>query len=165
MAYTPAENTLIGQAIDENSSTQKVPLGTIVRCKDSTYGHGEFIYLQGVASTTVGAPVTYNTSSFTTALAAVGSNLPQPIAFAMAATVANEYGWYQISGIAVAKKTNTVSLAADAAVGVLTAGLIAGTGSGKEVSGALVAAVASAKSDVTTVQLVINRPHMQGRVT
>ena len=165
MAYTPAENVLLGQAIDENSTTQKVDLGTVVRCKDPTYGAGEFIYLLGVASTAVGSLVTYNVSTWATTLAAVGTNLPRPIAIAMAATVASEYGWYQISGVAVAKKTATVSLAANAAVGVLTIGLAAGTGSGKEIQGALVAAVASAKSDVTTVQLITNRPHMQGRVT
>jgi hypothetical protein len=65
----------------------------------------------------------------------------------------------------VMAKTCTVSLAANAAVGVLTTGLVAGTGSGKEIQGALVAAVASAKAGRTTVQVVINRPVMQGRVT
>lgn len=165
MAYSFVDGRIGAQAIADNSTTQKHPLGTIVRAVDSTYGEGEFIYLKGVASTTVGAPVTYNTSSYTTALAAVGANKAQPMAFAMSACVASEFGWYQVGGIVVAKKTCTVSLAANAAVGVLTTGLIAGTGSGKEVQGALVAAVASATAGRTTVQLVVNRPHMQGRVT
>lgn len=164
MAYTPNENALIGQAIDENSTTQKVRLGTIVNVKDPTYGSGQMIYLKGVASTVVGSVVTYDVN-WQTALAAVGTNLPRPVAIAMSACVANEFGWYQISGRAVVVKTNTVSLAAGAAVGVLTVGKIAGTGSGKEVLGALVAAVASAKSDVTSVVVAIDRPHMQGRVT
>lgn len=165
MAYTIIDPIVGAQPIDETSTTAKHPVGIIVSGNDPTYGGAEFIYLKGVASTAIGAPVTYNTSSFTTALAPVGSNLSQPIAFAMSANVANQYGWYQISGIAVAKKTCTVSLAANAKVGILTAGLVAGTGSGKEVFGALVAAVASATAGRTTVQLVINRPHMQGRVT
>lgn len=163
---TYAVHSLPGcQPIAENSSTQKHPLGTIVRATDPTFGEGEFIYLKGVANTVVGSPVTYNTVNYATALAPVGSNLPQPIAFAMAATVANEYGWYQISGIAVALKTATVCLVSGDAVGVLTAGKIAGTGSGKEVQGALVAATASAASGRTSVRLVINRPAMQGRVS
>lgn len=140
--------------------------GMIVRAQDPTYGEAEFILLAGVASTAVGSLVTYNTTSFTTALAPIGANKPQPIAVAMSAnTAATTWGWYQISGIAVMKKQCTVSLAAGATVGVLSAGLVAGTGSGKEIQGALVAAVASAAAGRTTVQVVVNRPHMQGRVT
>ncbi|QGH72934.1 MAG: virion structural protein [Siphoviridae sp. ctdEk19] len=165
MAYIISDSRIGVQPIADTSTTQQHPLGTIVRAVDPTYGEGEFIYLPGVASTAVGSLVTYNTSSYTTALAAVGANKPQPIAVAMSANVASQYGWYQISGIAVCKKTATVSLAANAAVGVLTIGLVAGTGSGKEITGALVAAVASAASGRTTVQVVINRPRMQGRVT
>lgn len=160
------QDAIVGvQGIDETSTTQNHPVGKIVRAVSATYGEGEFIYLKGVASTVVGSPVTYNTTTFATALAAVGTNKPQPVAIAMSANVASQWGWYQIGGLAVGLKSAAVSLAANAAVGVLTAGYIAGTGSGKEVQGALVAAVASAKSGRTTVQLVINRPHMQGRVS
>lgn len=165
MAFRIVDPVAGSQAIADNSTTQKHELGKIVRAFDDTYGSGEFIYLKGVASTAVGSIVTFENSTFQSALAAVGNNIGRPIAVAMSACVANEYGWYQISGIAVMKKTATVSLAADAAVGVLTAGLIAGTGSGKEVLGAVVHAVASATSGRTTVQVVINRPHMQGRVS
>lgn len=165
MTYRIVENRVGFQPIANTDTTQNHPLGTIVRAVDSTYGEGEFIYLKGVASTAVGSTVTYNTSAYATALAAVGANKGQPVAWAMSANVASQYGWYQIGGIVVATKTATVSLAADAAVGVLTTGLVAGTGSGKEIEGALVAAVASATSGRTTVQIVVNRPHMQGRVT
>ena len=57
----------------------------------------EYIYLLGVASTVAGSAVTF-TGAFATALAvadAVG-----PVGFAMAATVASKYGWYQIAGLA-----------------------------------------------------------------
>jgi hypothetical protein len=165
MAYAVTDCRIGTQPIADTDTEQKHKLGTIVRAVDPTYGEAEFIYLKGVASTAVGSLVTYNTSSYTTALAPVGTNKAQPIAVAMSANVASQYGWYQISGIAVMKKTCTVSLAANAAVGVLTIGLVAGTGSGKEIQGALVAAVASATAGRTTVQVVINRPHMQGRVS
>lgn len=138
-------------------------LGMIVRAVDPTYGTGEFIFLAGVASTIVGSVVTYNTTSFTTALAPIGANKPQPIAIAMSANVAaTTFGWYQIGGMAVAAKTSALALGSNAAVGVLTAGLIAATASGKEVEGALTAAKATTPKTVT---LVINRPRMQGRVT
>lgn len=165
MAYHITDQLVGSQAIASNSTTQNHPLGTVVRATDPTYGQGEFIYLKGVASTAVGSLVTWNVSTFQTALAAVGANKAVPIGVAMSACVASEYGWYQIGGIAVMKKTATVSLAAEAAVGVLTAGLVAGTGSGKEIQGAIVHAVASAASGRTTVQVVINRPTMQGRIT
>lgn len=165
MAYYITTGLIGGQAIAETSTTQLHPLGKIVTAYDSTYGEGEFIYLLGVASTAVGSLVTYHPSTYQTALAPVGANKPQPIAVAMSANVAAQYGWYQISGVAVMKKTCTVSLAAGATCGVLTAGLVAGTGSGKEIQGALVAAVASATAGRVTVSVSISRPHMQGRVT
>lgn len=153
------------QGITDTDTVQKHPIGKTVRAVHDTYGEGEFIYLLGVASTAVGSLVTYNGATGVTALAPVGTNKAQPIAVSMSANVAAQWGWYQISGIAIMKKTCTVSLAAGVAVGVLTIGLVAGTGSGKEISGALVAAVASATAGRTTVQVVINRPRMQGRVT
>ena len=165
MAYTISTPLIGAQPIAVTDTTQNHAVGTIVRGVDPTYGEAEFIYLKGVASTAVGSIVTYNTSSGTTALAPVGTNKPQPVAVAMSANVANQYGWYQISGIAVVAKSATVSLAANVAIGVKTIGLVASTGSGKEVQGALVAAVASAATGRTTVQVVVNRPHMQGRVS
>lgn len=153
------------QPIANTETTAKHPLGTIVRGVDPTYGEAEFIYLLGVASTAVGSVVTYDASTYQTVLCAVGGNIPRPIAIAMSANLASQYGWYQISGVAVVKKQCTVSLAAGAAVGVLSTGLIAGTGSGKEISGAAVAAVASATAGRTTVSVMINRPRKQGRIT
>lgn len=97
--FKNVESQVYSQAIDENSTTQTAPLGTIIKAKDTAstaYGAGEFIYLQGVASTAVGSVVTFANDDFSTALAvadAIG-----PVAIAMSACVANEYGWYQISG-------------------------------------------------------------------
>lgn len=92
------------QQIDETSTTQKHPLGTIVRAVDratTAYGEGEFIYLLGVASTAVGSWVTVHEDGFTTTLLA--ANDIGRVAVAMSANVASQYGWYQISGKAVGK--------------------------------------------------------------
>ncbi len=159
-------NSLIGaQDIATTSTTKLHTLGTILKAVDATLGEGEFIYLLGVASTVVGSIVTYDVTTYQTTLSAVGGNIPRPIAVAMSANVASAYGWYQISGIATCAKTCTVSLAAGAAVGVLTTGLIAATGTGKELEGAVVAAVASATAGRTTVKVMISRPHKMGRIT
>ena len=106
MAEWKIQDPLLGlQAIAETSTTKKVPLGTIVKAVhqsstgSTTYGSGEFIYLLGVVSTTVGTWVTYNADDFsTTRLAA---NAIGPVAVAMSANVASQYGWYQISGKAI----------------------------------------------------------------
>lgn len=163
---TYAVKDLVGaQAVAVTSTVQQHPLGTIINAWDPLLGHGEFKYLLGVASTVVGSVVTFDPTTHLTTLSAVAGAIPRPIAIAMSANVALQYGWYQISGVAVVRKQCTVSLAAGAAVGVLSTGLIAGTASLKEIFNAVVAAVASAATGRTTVQVTINRPFKQGRIT
>lgn len=91
----------IGDVTTTDAYEDQTPLGTIIRAVDPDLGAGEFIYLAGVASTVVGSVVIYNPSDFSTALAQ--ANDVGPIATAMAATVANTKGWYQIQGKGVAK--------------------------------------------------------------
>jgi hypothetical protein len=114
--WSPAENTLLGQNIDEISGTKKHRLGEIIRAKHATYGVGEFIYLGGVASTARGTVVHYNADDWSTVRAV--ANGIGPIAIAMAAVVASKYGWFQISGKGVAK---VAALFADNANCYLTA--------------------------------------------
>lgn len=165
MAYYIVGGEVGGQAIADTSTTQQHPLGKIVVAKDNSLGEGEFIYLLGVASTTVGSLVSYSPSTWQTALAPVGDGVPRPIAVAMSANVASQYGWYQISGNAVMAKSATICCVVGAAVGVATVGLVRKTLSGKEIQGAVVAATASAATGRTTVTVSISRPHMQGRIT
>lgn len=102
--FKSLESWVVPQAIDETSTTKKVPLGTIIRAEDKAstqYGVGEFIYLLGVASTAVGSVVVYNADNFSTSLAV--ANDIGPVAVAMSANVASQYGWYQISGKAAGK--------------------------------------------------------------
>lgn len=101
MAYVIQENRLGQSLIGSVDTAAAVPVGTIVRATDPTYGSGEFIYLKGVASTAVGSWVTYNLDDGSTALLA--ENAIGPVAVAMGATVASTWGWYQISGKAVGK--------------------------------------------------------------
>lgn len=101
MAYGSGENALLGQAIADTLTTKKMQLGTRMKAQDPTYGPGEFIYLQGVASTAIGSVVLFNLDDWTTSLAV--ANDKGPIAVAMSANVANQYGWYQIYGKGVAK--------------------------------------------------------------
>ena len=102
--FASMESWVNPQQIDATSTTQNVALGTIIRAEDkasTAYGVGEFIYLQGVASTAVGSVVVYNQDDHSTVLAS--SDAVGPVATAMSACVASNYGWYQISGKGVAK--------------------------------------------------------------
>lgn len=163
--WSPIEQQAGLQKIADTSTVQNHPLGTIIRAKSNTYGAGEFIYLKGVASTVVGSVVEWALVTGATVLAAVGGSQPVPIGIAMSANVANQFGWYQIGGVAIVRKQCTVCMVAGVAVGVLSTGLIAGTGSAKEVQGAVVATTASAKAGVVTVLVALQRPTLQGRIT
>lgn len=101
MAFHITETFPYSQAIADTSTSEEVPLGTVVRAVDPTYNAGEFIYLKGVASTVVGSIVIYSPDDFTTTLAS--ANGVGPIAVAMSINVASQYGWYQIQGKAVGK--------------------------------------------------------------
>lgn len=148
-----------------SSATPTPPLypGMVINAIDPTYGGGEFILLAGVASTVVGSLVIYNTVSYTTTLCPVTANLGQPVAVAMSAnTSSSTWGWYQIGGVAVVSKSAVV-LANNVAIGINSAGKIGAVASGKQVLGARTAN--STVSATTTARVVIDRPHMQGRVT
>jgi hypothetical protein len=133
-------------------------LGDIQQAYDPTLGMAEFIYLKGIGSTIVGSMVNYD-DGFTTALDTAAVTGPsRALAIAMSACVADEYGWYQISGNAVAAKANTVSFADGAGLGSAS-GLAVAVVTGTVLQAAVVRTVASAKSNVTTVAIAINRPH------
>jgi hypothetical protein len=149
-----------------SSATPTPPLtpGMIVRGTDPTFGQGEFILLAGVASTAVGSLVIYNTANFTTTLCPVTANLGSPVAVAMSANiVSTTWGWYQIGGVAVVAKSTGLGLANNVALGVNSTGKVGTSASGKQLLGARTAN--STVSATTTVRVVIDRPHLQGRVT
>lgn len=159
MTWHIASATPVGaQPIATTSTTQRHPLGTVVQAVNSSDGStGEFIYLRGIGSTVVGSVVSYN-AEFVTALDTTALAVPSPVAVAMSANVASQYGWYQIGGQAVVAKANSVSFAAGAALAA-SAGSAIAVVSGLIINGAIVAVVASAKSNVTSVEVMINRPH------
>lgn len=96
MAYRISDQIVGSQPIADTSTTQNHPLGLVVNAVDADRGAGKFIYLKGVASTAVGSWVTYNADDWTTAL--LTANAIGPVAVAMSANVASQYGWYQVFG-------------------------------------------------------------------
>lgn len=153
------------QDIATNSTTQNHPLGTIVNATDTAttaYGAGEFIYLKGLASTAVGEWVTYNADDFSTTLLA--ANAIGPVALAMSACVASEFGWYQISGKGVGLVATSF---ADNANCYATA--TAGTADDAVVAGDLVKNCKGASAIGTPAagqaEIELNRPFMDDGLT
>lgn len=83
-------------------------LGDIQKAKDPTYGAGEFIYLRGITSTAVGSWAGYQPGVFTTVLAVADGKYPLAVAMG-ACDTSTKSGWYQISGIAVAKGLTSIT--------------------------------------------------------
>lgn len=106
MAFAITDDKLGTQPIGTTDTVQNLPLGTIVRAVDPTYGEGEFIYLKGVASTVVGSAVVWD-SAFQTTLAVAASR--GPVGISMSQNVASQFGWYQISGIGQAISAGSVA--------------------------------------------------------
>jgi hypothetical protein len=135
------------------------------------YGEGEFIYLVGVAGTLVGSVVTFGGVSgssaagkptYQTALAPSTANLGRPLAVAMSANVAGQYGWYQIAGTAAVAENATFAAAASAylaGAGQLTTA----QANGKQMVNAIT--VAADGTPAAGLGLIhINRPFAQGQV-
>lgn len=163
---TFAVRNLVGcQAIATTSATAQHPLGTIVEGWDPTYGYGEFIYLLGVGSTLLGSWVTYDATTWQTALGTQVAGQARPVAFAMSANVATQYGWYQIEGLAVAKKTNVATLPQVNIFQSATAGRIKTLLSlGIQILGARTANLTTIVNTTSNVTILINRPHCQGQI-
>ena len=143
-----------------------VPLGTVAKAVDPTYGEGTFIRLLGVGSTVVGSLVTFNATTHQTALSPTTGNNAGPVAVAMSACVAGEHGWYQIRGLAVIKKTG-VAVSPQVAIFVsATAGKIkVAASAGLQVLGARTANLTTVVTTTSTVVVAINDPHLQGQIT
>ena len=172
IGYTPIANTDAGISLGPTPTVTPTPpayLGQEIRAYDPTFGEGEFICLLGVAGTTIGAVVIYDSVTYQTTLCPSTANLARPIAIAMSANLAATYGWYQISGSATVLKQTNHQIAANLAVGISSsAGKIVASssaGAGKEIQGARKTTTGTASSASTTCVIVINRPHMQGRIT
>jgi len=169
MTYIPTENTLGLPAIGSSSAAPLVPPGTIIRATDSVYGTGEFIYLLGVASTVRGSVVTWNgnatgTPTFQTTLAPATANLAQPVAVAMGANLAGNWGWYQISGNAVVATNGTLATG-PAPVYLAGSGQVSSTGvAGKQMVNAQnVTATGTPAAGLAVVEIM--RPFGQGAIT
>ena len=166
MTFIPNENELGLQPLAVSSTVQNHPLGKIIRASDPTLGQGEFIYLLGLAGTVVGNSVIYDATTYQTALSPNTIQEAAPIAVAMSANVAGQFGWYQIGGLATFKKTAVQVTPQLPIFQSATAGRIFVTSTaGKQILGARSANLTTVTSTTSTLVVLINRPAMQGHIT
>lgn len=169
IGYLPIASSEAGATNPNSGATvyppQPATLGQVVRAFDPTYGEGEFILLLGVANTVVGSLVSYNATTYQTALSANTAGLAGPVAVAMSANGAAAFGWYQIGGLAVVKKT-AVAVSPQVALyqSATTGRVMATVATGKQILGARSANLTSVTSTTSTVVVSINRPHKQGQI-
>lgn len=154
-----------------SGSTSVIPtppnvLGKICRADDPTYGEGEFILLLGVAGTEVGSVVKYNATTYQTVLITATAVQDVPVAVAMSANLAGTFGWYQIAGNAVIKKT-AVAVTPQVTLFIsATSGRVKVLASaGLQIVAARSANLATIAATVSTVTVTINRPHLQSQIT
>jgi predicted RecA/RadA family phage recombinase len=161
MAYAFQDDTLGLTPIAQVDSARRGPQypGMLAHAIDPVLGGGEFMYLQGVANTVKGSLVTYNALTGQTALGVTGVHGGQPVAVAMAAIGAGQWGWYMVSGNALITKTTGAAITLGATVGVTaTPGQVASAT--LAAAGALANAITSvaALSADTTVNAQLSRP-------
>lgn len=159
---------------DVGSTQGPYQIGARLRARDTVtggsgnLGSGEFIYLLGNATEVEGSIVTYNETLGTTTLVTTSTERSgAPVAVAMAAKAAGQYGWYQIQGTAKLAK-GVVDFPTNSPIyrSGVTAGYVTVTAaSGNQILGATTANSASVGSLTSTILANIQFPHLQGQIT
>ena len=145
----------------------QVPVGTIVTMVDEIQGSGEFIYLPGVASLAANDIVLYDLlpsgPTVTRHSNATGSNSGRPVAVALNALTAVQFGWYQISGVAI---VNAVAgTAAGPVFASATAGQVSSTvDAGDQIMNARITSAVGTPA-ANKSYMTMQRPHVQGQIT
>lgn len=166
--YTQVEPRLAMQDIQTTDTVQNHKLGTIIKAEHTpasgtSYGMGEFIYLKGVANTVVGSMVDYDPYLGTTTLSPATDGIG-PVAVAMSANVANQYGWYCIFGVVPVKAPNAMTPGANVYSLAATPGSVDDAQvDGEQILNAKVTTTTGTPS--TGLALInINRPFHQGQI-
>ena len=113
-------------------TTQRHPLGTLITAVDPYWGTGTFMYVEGDDTILKGSICQWD-ETYKATLFPVTTLSGYPWGVAMMPMANPSYGWLQIQGRAVYKTSATV--AADAIVAIAAAGIIAGTATGKQLTG------------------------------
>lgn len=137
LAFQPSQPGEIGQqALTLTDTTKRHPLGKRCKFLDPVYGEIECIYLQGLAATAAGDVVSYDPKNLNTVRAVAATR--GPMAIAMSANLALQFGWYAIQGLVPVNTTAAGTGAGNSGIATTaTAGQATVSGAaGQKVSGA-----------------------------
>lgn len=170
MTFKTSYNAGLGQPainLAGVDTVARVAIGTVLKGFDDLLGEAEFIYLPGVASTVAGDCVIYDLAPAgpTTARTLSGTHLNTgaPVAWASAAILAGQYGWYQISGLIVA--TGIAGGIIGRCFLTTTAGAVDDTAiAGAQVLGAKLSSAIGTPA-AGQVYVTAQRPFIQGQIT
>lgn len=168
MAYKITEPQIGFPALNDVSTTQKVPLGTVASISDidEAVPHGgEVIYLKvSGASVVVGSLVDYDTHLGTAVLAPATGGVG-PVAVSLNIVPAASFAWFQIVGRAAVKAPNAMSPGADVFALAATPGSVDDAAvAGEQILGAKVSTTTGTPSS-GLAYIEINRPFHQGQIT
>jgi hypothetical protein len=144
---SPNINSYIGNSPVDNSfvpdTTARHTLGTAIEFIDPYWGPQKLIYAKAAAAFKVGQCVYFDVVSGVLTATSVPNtaNLGYNVAFAKSKMDEATYGWFIISGRALA--LSGASVAADAKIGITAAGTLGAVAAGKQILGAHVYAAAT----------------------
>lgn len=173
MAWKPAVNAPLGlpqgnPIVVDSALTWTTVLGMVAQFNEDIQGYCELVYLPGVAGLVSGDLVSYDLTpgvvATTRHLNNVNNNKGFPVAVAIGAPQAGQYGWFQISGVAIVNAT-AASAAQSACYATATAGSVnSAADAGDQILGArLLTAVGTPAAGKAYLQ--VNRPAIQGQIT
>lgn len=137
MAWKPAANAALGLPNVQPAVPDAVPLtliGTVAPFVEDTQGAANLIYLPGVAGLLQGDMVVYDMTPGAQAVTRVAtpghSNTGRMIAIAINPVGAGQYGWFQLSGVAIVSAVAGVAIGipyACATAGAVSSAVLAGS--------------------------------------
>jgi hypothetical protein len=141
---SPALSMAIGQV---NQNPPLTPSGIFVTAVDPWWGTGEFVYARATASIPAMAPCSIrptfqtNTWRWDATQLANTANTGAPVAVAMQAMIAGDFGWFAVTG--VVPIASNAAVAVGVAIGVANTGQLGTNTAGKQLLNAAVVALSS----------------------
>lgn len=150
--------------VGTNASGRWAALGDIVGGYHTTYGGCQFIYLKGASGIAAGELVQWD-NTYTVVELASTANTGRPIALAITAVGASQYGWFAIQGKHLVLKT-AVKISPDSRMWISgTAGRFFSTATtGKQILNARTVNSATVASTTSTVLCYLHFSGAQGQI-
>ena len=167
MPYKIAAQVIVAQAATESSTTQKVPLGTIVPIVDNALAvpqAGSAIYVKSSDVILRGSVVMFDLQLGTAVLGPATGGVG-PVGVALANIPSGSFGWLQIDGTAAVKAPNAVAVGANVFPLAATPGSVDDAAvAGEQILNAKFSTT-DPVPEVDFAWITINRPFYQGQIT